>query len=164
MVTSCLTRCRIQRAKRCEDNNGHYFNTATRQVYENSQNARPEIKRNTTVHQVRTQTLKAGVCTAGDDNPYTYIHGGLEKACEEQNAVLKGLLKDGIDRIFQDMAADLDRMEQTCAEQEDRAIVEQHTIQMDAAKTGKETLSGYRDWLVRDGIYVEPTQVTDDLA
>lgn len=160
LLTTYLTIRRWQRTKCVYDNEGHYFNVAMRRVYETSRNARPDtsIKRKPTIHHMRAAALKAGVCSPGDDNPYTKIYVGLREACEKQRTALTKQLKTGVRDIFWDIKRDLDLM-QPVVRQEDKAVLLQRAMQQYVVEEMEGLLSGYKDWLVRDGIYVEPARV-----
>jgi len=150
-----LTPSRGQRERCCEDNAGHYFDEAMREVYERSSEVYPENRKKTPIHGLRSATFEVGVCTPGNSNPFMKIHDGLEAACKQEEKELIQSLSNDIGGIFQIMEDDLERMRQLQAQQPDLASIEQRAVQMGAVEAARACLTGLRSLLEQSGVVVE---------
>ncbi|CAO2653366.1 Nn.00g027770.m01.CDS01 [Neocucurbitaria sp. VM-36] len=154
LVEFCLrlVKFKAEKARCCEDNRDYYFNSAMRKVYEKSSHARKQSE-NSNLHQVRSETFKNELCTL-DTSPYRQIHIMLKQAFNDERDAVKALFATEMGAIFQDIAEEFERLQETQSQQGGQAI-EQRAVQANAVKEAKVVLNTLEDMLAGSGVNFE---------
>ncbi|KAF1843149.1 uncharacterized protein K460DRAFT_140232 [Cucurbitaria berberidis CBS 394.84] len=137
----------LQRTNSCEYNvETSYLKEGMDKLYNSSNRARPET-RSKTLHSVRCQVFREGLCDAVR-SPYMGIYTNLEMACNSEKERINNLITGDLRKVFAQLSANLENMRPTHNCHESRTTAKMEDTLQQLKKLKEKNLSMHNDLLV----------------